>query len=111
MQHTKKWAGKAYYPGVIITSQGLTLLFGGPPGAGSRDKLENEDGTVKHHCLSVAASNISPLEPNMDPEVTPHKSGNEPELIPTETLSSVLRDEDELFLLSLLPSMKGLIQH
>lgn len=48
----------------------------------------------------------------MDPEVTPHKSGkqtaNEPELTPTETITSVLRDEDELFLLSLLPSMKRL---
>lgn len=48
----------------------------------------------------------------MDEEVGVHKNekqtANESERTPAEALSSILRDEDELFLLSLLPSIKRL---
>lgn len=88
----------------------LKALFG--EGVWSGDELQKEDWKEKHHHLSVAASNISALKPNMDEEVGVHKNekqtANESEWTLAEALSSILRDKDELFLLSLLPSMKRL---
>lgn len=66
----------------------------------------------RRHQLSVAASSISSLERKLNEEVGVHGSKqqttNESEPNPAESVSSSLRDEDELFLLSLLPSIKRL---
>lgn len=91
-------------------------MFGGTQGARSKDELEKEKGKEKkeRHRLSVAASTVSSLEQKLDQEVEVHGSEkqtsppNKSESNPAETVSSNLRDEDELFLLSLLPSIKRL---
>lgn len=91
-------------------------MFGGTQEARSKDELEKGKGKEKekHHRPSVAASNVSPPERQLDQEVGVHGSEtqtsppNKSEPNPAETVSSNLRDEDELFLLSLLPSIKRL---
>uniref|UniRef100_H3D8E7 MADF domain-containing protein n=2 Tax=Tetraodon nigroviridis TaxID=99883 RepID=H3D8E7_TETNG len=96
----------------------VAIMFGGTHGALSKDELEKEREKgrekEKHHRPSVAVSNVSSEERKLDQEVGVH--GNEqqttpikkPEPNPAESVSSSLRDEDELFLLSLLPSIKRL---
>lgn len=94
----------------------VAIMFGGTQGAKSSDELEKEirKEKEKHHRPPVTVSNLSSLERKLDQEVgvqgseKPPKTTRKSEPNPAESVSSKLRDEDELFLLSLLPSIKRL---
>ncbi|XP_070822369.1 uncharacterized protein [Chaetodon trifascialis] len=84
-------------------------------GAGSGDDLEKEqDKDGKHGPLPVVSTSFSPVEscPNSHQETgvslkRKRQTATESEISSADALAN-LRDEDELFLLSLLPSLKRL---
>lgn len=92
----------------------VAVLFGSTQAPRSKDELEKEKGKEKekHQRPSAAASNIPSVERKLDQEVGVHGSAKQTttksEPNPAVTVSSNPRDEDELFLLSLLPSIKRL---
>ncbi|TKS69987.1 hypothetical protein D9C73_004054 [Collichthys lucidus] len=85
------------------------------PGAGSGDDLEKEqDKDEKHGPLPVVSTSFSVVEssPNNHQEMgvslkRKRQTTTETEISSADALTN-LRDEDELFLLSLLPSLKRL---
>lgn len=98
----------------VLTSKAISC-FHAAQGAGSGDDLEKErDKDEKHGALPVVSTSFSPVEscPNGHPEMgvslkRKRQTTAEGEISSPEALTS-LRDEDELFLLSLLPSLKRL---
>lgn len=89
--------------------------FHATQGAGSGDDLERErDKDEKHGPLPVVSTSFSIVEscPNSHQEMgvslkRKRQTTTETEISSADALSN-LRDEDELFLLSLLPSLKRL---
>lgn len=88
--------------------------FHATQGAGSGDDLEREqDKDEKQGSLPVVSTSFSLAEscPNINQDMgfaIKRKRQTTTEISSADALTTNLRDEDELFLLSLLPSMKRL---
>ncbi|XP_041839202.1 uncharacterized protein LOC121638455 [Melanotaenia boesemani] len=79
------------------------------------EKEQDKEEKMQHNSMPVVSTSFSPVEPfpNSHPDVgvslkRKRQTTTETEINSADALSSSLRDEDELFLLSLLPSLKRL---
>lgn len=94
----------------------ILFCFNAKQGAGSGDDPEKErDNEEKHGALPVVSTSFSLVEscPNLHQEMgaalkRKRQTTTESEITSADALTTTLRDEDELFLLSLLPSLKRL---